>query len=38
MKLVGCSTIVARRVVISILAAFVVAAVAPQSAFAQSNP
>ena len=38
MKLVSLSTVVARRVVISILGAFVLAAMVPQAAFAQINP
>ena len=38
MKLISVSTLVARRVVISILAAFVLAATFPQSGFAQSSP
>ena len=38
MKLVSLSTVVARRVVIFILGAFVLVAMAPQAAFAQINP
>ena len=38
MKLVSVSTLVARRVVISILAAFVLAVAFPQAGFAQSDP
>src|SRR5712691_3420479 len=38
MKLVSFSTIAARRVAIALLGAFVLAAMAPQTAFAQSNP
>jgi hypothetical protein len=38
MKLISLSTIVGRRVVTSMLVAFVLAIIAPQSVFAQSNP
>src|ERR1700680_4001582 len=38
MKLVNVSTLVARRVVICILAAFVLATALPQAGFAQGNP